>query len=85
MVCGGSVEAVRRGLTTIYWGLLKQPDKQKLASFCRETRKSLRDRRFRTAMRYRKQGLRLVFPQEFALLLAFSAKKPHEMRAPDEA
>ena len=23
---------MRRGLTTIYWGLLKQPDKQKLAT-----------------------------------------------------
>ncbi len=36
--------------------------KRIIASFCRETRKSLRDRRFRAAMRYRKQGLRLVFP-----------------------
>ncbi len=35
---------------------------QALTSFCRETRKSLRDRRFRAAMWYRKQGLRLVFP-----------------------
>jgi len=29
MVCGGFIQAARRGLTTIYWGLLKQPDKQK--------------------------------------------------------
>ena len=31
MACAGCVQAVRRGLTTIYWGLLKQPDKQKTA------------------------------------------------------